>query len=125
MTDIENQKQELFKKLTKAQQKRLSLEEQIEYLKNEQAQILEQAKQKQNELKVKQKKLLNEAKSQERKNDTRRKILLGAWILNKIETDSNFKHELSDFRQFLNTESKTEENKLKDAELFKGILWDD
>ena len=125
MTDIENQKQELFKKLTKAQQKRLSLEEQIEYLKNEQAQILEQAKQKQNELKVKQKKLLNEAKSQERKNDTRRKILLGAWILNKLETDSNFKHELLDFREFLNTESKTEENKFKDAELFKGILWDD
>jgi uncharacterized protein (DUF3084 family) len=123
MTYIENQKQELFKKLTKAQQKRLSLEEQIEYLKNEETQLLEQAKQKQNELKIKQKKLLNEAKSQERKNDTRRKVLLGAWVLNKLENDESFKHQLADFEQFLNTENKTEANRQKDKDLFNGLLW--
>lgn len=122
MTDIENQKQELFKKLTKAQQKKMSLEEQIAYLKAEQSQIQEQAKQKQNELKLKEKKLLNEAKSQERKNETRRKVLLGAWVLNKLQNDPNFKHELADFEQFLNTESKTEENRQKDKNLFKDIL---
>jgi ElaB/YqjD/DUF883 family membrane-anchored ribosome-binding protein len=85
----------------------------------------EQAKQKQNELKLKQQKLLKEAKTQERKDDTRRKILLGAWVLNKLKNDESFKHQLADFEQFLSTESKTEENKLKDKNLFKGLLWDD
>lgn len=61
-------------------------------------------------------------KVQERKNDTRRKILLGAWVLNKIKNDESFKHQLADFEQFLATESKTEENRKKDKELFTGIL---
>ena len=64
-------------------------------------------------------------KEQERKDDTRRKILLGAWVLNKLKNDESFKHQLADFEQFLSTESKTEENKLKDKNLFKGLLWDD
>ena len=65
MSDIQEKKDAVLKKLTKAQQKKLSLQDQIEYLKKEQEQILEQAKQKQNELKIKQQKLLNEAKAQE------------------------------------------------------------
>ena len=49
----------------------------------------------------------------------------GAWVLNKLKNDESFKHQLADFEQFLSTESKTEENKLKDKNLFKGLLWDD
>ena len=124
MSDIQEKKDAVLKKLTKAQQKKLSLQEQINYLKQEQEQIQEQAKQKQNELKLKQNKLLNEAKAQERKNETRRKILLGAWVLNKLENDEFFKHQLADFEQFLSTESKTEENRKKDKELFHAILRD-
>ena len=90
--------------------------------KKEQEQILEQAKQKQNELKLKQQKLLSEAKAQERKDETRRKILLGAWVLNKLKSDESFKHQLADFEQFLSSESKTEENRQKDRELFSGLL---
>ena len=86
--------------------------------------LLEQAKQKQNELKLKQQKLLSEAKAQERKDETRRKILLGAWVLNKLKNDESFKHQLADFEQFLSTESKSEENRKKDKELFHAILWD-
>ena len=92
-------------------------------MKKEQEQILEQAKQKQNELKLKQQKLLTEAKAQERKNETRRKILLGAWVLNRLKNDEAFKHQLTDFEQFLNTESKTEENRQKDKDLFNGVIW--
>ena len=62
-------------------------------------------------------------KEQERKDDTRRKILLGSWILNKIKHDESFKHHLSDFQQFLNTENKTESNRQKDKDLFKDILF--
>ena len=124
MSDIQEKKDAVLKKLTKAQQKKLSLQEQINYLKQEQEQIQEKAKQKQNELKLKQNKLLNEAKAQERKNETRRKILLGAWVLNKLKNDESFKHQFADFEQFLSTESKSEENRKKDKELFHAILWD-
>ena len=62
-------------------------------------------------------------KEQDRKDDTRRKILLGSWILNKIKHDESFKHHLSDFEQFLNTENKTESNRQKDKDLFKDILF--
>ncbi|MEG1234594.1 MAG: hypothetical protein RSE18_12250 [Acinetobacter sp.] len=122
MSDIQEKKDDVLKKLTKAQQKKLSLQEQINYLKQEQEQILELAKQKQNELKLKQQKLLNEAKLQERKDDTRRKILLGSWVLNKLKNDESFKHQLADFEQFLSAESKTEENRQKDKNLFKDII---
>ncbi|MBP6437118.1 MAG: hypothetical protein KA288_06925 [Paludibacteraceae bacterium] len=97
----------------------------MNYLKQEQEQILEQAKQKQNELKLKQQKLLSEAKAQERKDETRRKILLGAWVLNKLQNDESFKHQLADFEQFLSTESKTEENRKKDKDLFTEVLWNE
>ena len=125
MSDSQEKKGEVLKKLTKAQQKKLSLQEQINYLKQEQEQILEQAKQKQNELKLKQQKLLSEAKAQERKDETRRKILLGAWVLNKLQNDESFKHQLADFEQFLSTESKTEENRKKDKDLFTEVLWNE
>lgn len=61
---------------------------------------------------------------QQRKDDTRRKILLGAWALNKLKNDESFKQQLADFEQFLNTENKTEENRQKDKDLFNGIIWD-
>ena len=61
---------------------------------------------------------------QQRKDDTRRKILLGAWVLNKLKNDESFKQQLADFEQFLNTENKTEENKQKDKDLFNGFIWD-
>ena len=60
---------------------------------------------------------------QQRKDDTRRKILLGAWALNKLKNDESFKQQLADFEQFLNTENKTEENKQKDKDLFNGVIW--
>lgn len=122
MSDIEEKKEAVFIKLSKAEQKKLSIQEQIDYLKKEAEQVLRDAKEKQNALKIEQDKLLKVAKSQERKDDTRRKILLGAWALNKIKNDESFKHQLSDFEQFLNTESKTEANKQKDKDLFKDIL---
>ena len=125
MSDIQEKKDAVLKKLTKAQQKKLSLQEQINYLKQEQEQILEQAKQKQNELKLKQQKLLSEAKAQERKDETRRKILLGAWVLNKLKSDESFKNQLAGFEQFLSTESKTEENRKKDKDLFTEVLWNE
>jgi small nuclear ribonucleoprotein (snRNP)-like protein len=49
----------------------------------------------------------------QRKDDTRRKILLGAWVLNKLKNDESFKGQLTDFEKFLSTESKTEENSRK------------
>ena len=61
---------------------------------------------------------------QQRKDDTRRKILLGAWALNKLKNDESFKQQLADFEQFLHTENKTEENKQKDKNLFNGFNWD-
>ena len=61
---------------------------------------------------------------QQRKDDTRRKILLGAWALNKLKNDESFKQQLADFEQFLDTENKTEENKQKDKDLFNGFIWD-
>ena len=36
---------------------------------------------------------------QQRKDDTRRKILLGAWALNKLKNDESFKQQLADFEQ--------------------------
>lgn len=122
MSDIQKKKDAVFVKLTKAEQKKLSIQQQIDYLKKEAEQILLDAKEQQSKLKKEQDRLLNIAKSQERKDDTRRKILLGAWVLNKIKNDESFKHQLSDFEQFLNTESKTEANKQKDKDLFKDIL---
>ena len=61
---------------------------------------------------------------QQRKDDIRRKILLGAWALNKLKNDESFKQQLANFEQFLNTENKTEENRQKDKDLFNGIIWD-
>jgi hypothetical protein len=122
MSDIQEKKDAVFVKLSKSQQKKLSIQERIDYLKKEAEQVLRDAKEKQNALKVEQDKLLKVAKSQERKDDTRRKILLGSWVLNKIKHDESFKQQLSDFEQFLNTESKTEANKQKDKDLFKDIL---
>ena len=122
MSDIQEKKDAVLKKLSNAQQKKLSLQEQIDYLKKEQEQILEHAKQKQNVLKLKQQKLLSEAKAQERKDETRRKILYGAWINYKQKNNQLSQEDLDDFEQFLNTENKTEENRQKDKSLFKGIL---
>lgn len=122
MSDIQEKKDTVFVKLSKVQQKKLSIQERIDYLKKEAEQILLDAKKQQSKLKQEQDKLLNIAKSQERKDDTRRKILLGAWVLNKIKNDESFKHQLSDFEQFLNTENKTESNRQKDKDLFKDIF---
>ena len=60
----------------------------------------------------------------QRKDDTRRKILLGACVLNKLKNDESFKGQLTDFEKFLSTESKTEENRQKDKDLFNGFIWD-
>ena len=60
----------------------------------------------------------------QRKDDTRRKILLGAWVLNKLKNDESFKGQLTDFEKFISTESKTEENRQKDKDLFNGFIWD-
>ena len=123
MSDTQEKKDVVFVKLSKVQQKKLSIEERIDYLKKESEQVLLDAKKHQSKLKEEQDKLLKVVKSQERKDDTRRKILLGSWILNKIKHDESFKHQLSDFEQFLNTENKTESNKQKDKDLFKDILF--
>ena len=123
MSDTQEKKDVVFVKLSKVQQKKLSIEEQIDYLKKESEQVLLDAKKHQSKLKEEQDKLLKVVKSQERKDDTRRKILLGSWILNKIKHDESFKHQLSDFERFLNTENKTESNRQKDKDLFKDILF--
>ena len=123
MSDTQEKKDVVFVKLSKVQQKKLSIEERIDYLKKESEQVLLDAKKQQSKLKEEQDKLLKVVKSQERKDDTRRKILLGSWILNKINHDESFKHQLSDFEQFLNTENKTESNRQKDKDLFKDILF--
>ena len=125
MSDTQEKKDVVFVKLSKVQQKKLSIEERIDYLKKESEQVLLDAKKHQSKLKEEQDKLLKVVKSQERKDDTRRKILLGAWVLNKLKNDESFKHQLADFEQFLANESKTEENRLKDKNLFNGLLWDD
>ncbi len=123
MSDTQEKKDVVFVKLSKVQQKKLSIEEQIDYLKKESEQVLLNAKKHQSKLKEEQDKLLKVVKSQERKDDTRRKILLGSWVLNKIKHDESFKHQLSDFEQFLNNENKTESNRQKDKDLFKDILF--
>ncbi len=122
MSNIQEKKDAVFVKLTKAQQKKLSAQEQIKYLKQESEKILSDAKKKQSALKKKQDAILKVAKTQERKDDTRRKVLLGAWVLNKIKNDESFKDQLADFEKFLSTESKTESNRQKDKDLFKNIL---
>ena len=122
MSDIQEKKDVVFVKLSKVQQKKLSIQEKIDYLKKESEQVLLDAKKHQSKLKEEQDKLLKVVKSQERKDDTRRKILLGSWILNKIKHDESFKNQLSDFEEFLNTENKTESNRQKDKDLFKDIL---
>ena len=124
MSDIEEKKDAVFVKLSKAQQKKLSIQQRIDYLKKEAEQILIDAKKAQDDLKAEQKALLKDAKKEKRADDTRRKILLGAWVLNKIKNDESFKQQLSDFEQFLNTQNKTESGKQKDKALFKEILWD-
>ena len=123
MSDTQEKKDVVFVKLSKVQQKKLSIEERIDYLKKESEQVLLDAKKHQSKLKEEQDKLLKVVKSQERKDDTRRKILLGSWVLNKIKHDESFKHQLSDFEQFLNNENKTESNRQKDKDLFKDILF--
>lgn len=123
MSDTQEKKDVVFVKLSKVQQKKLSIQEQIDYLKKESEQVLLNAKKHQSKLKEEQDKLLKVVKSQERKDDTRRKILLGSWVLNKIKHDESFKHQLSDFEQFLNNENKTESNRQKDKDLFKDILF--
>ena len=123
MSDTQEKKDVVFVKLSKVQQKKLSIEERIDYLKKESEQVLLDAKKHQSKLKEEQDKLLKVVKSQERKDDTRRKILLGSWILNKIKHDESFKHQLSDFEQFLNNENKTESNRQKDKDLYKDILF--
>ncbi len=123
MSDTQEKKDVVFVKLSKVQQKKLSIQEKIDYLKKESEQVLLDAKKHQSKLKEEQDKLLKVVKSQERKDDTRRKILLGSWVLNKIKHDESFKHQLSDFEQFLNTENKTESNRQKDKDLFKNILF--
>ena len=123
MSDTQEKKDVVFVKLSKVQQKKLSIEERIDYLKKESEQVLLDAKKHQSKLKEEQDKLLKVVKSQERKDDTRRKILLGSWVLNKIKHDESFKNQLSDFQQFLNTENKTESNRQKDKDLFKDILF--
>ena len=123
MSDTQEKKDVVFVKLSKVQQKKLSIEEQIDYLKKESEQVLLNAKKHQSKLKEEQDKLLKVVKSQERKDYTRRKILLGSWVLNKIKHDESFKHQLSDFEQFLNNENKTESNRQKDKDLFKDILF--
>ena len=123
MSDTQEKKDVVFVKLSKVQQKKLSIEERIDYLKKESEQVLLNAKKHQSKLKEEQDKLLKVVKSQERKDDTRRKILLGSWVLNKIKHDESFKHQLSDFEQFLNNENKTESNRQKDKDLFKDILF--
>lgn len=122
MSDIQEKKDAVFVKLTKAQQKKLSIQQQIDYLKKEAEQILLDAKKQQSKLKQEQDKLLNIAKSQERKDDTRRKILLGAFVLNELKNDEAFKKHLINFEKFLNTENKTEANRQKDKDLFKDIF---
>jgi predicted nuclease with TOPRIM domain len=122
MSDTQEKKDVVFVKLSKVQQKKLSIQEKIDYLKKESEQVLLDAKKHQSKLKEEQDKLLKVVKSQERKDDTRRKILLGSWVLNKIKHDESFKNQLSDFEQFLNTENKTESNRQKDKDLFKDIL---
>ena len=123
MSDTQEKKDVVFVKLSKVQQKKLSIEERIDYLKKESEQVLLNAKKQQSKLKEEQDKLLKVVKSQERKDDTRRKILLGSWVLNKIKHDESFKHQLSDFEHFLNNENKTESNRQKDKDLFKDILF--
>lgn len=123
MSDTQEKKDVVFVKLSKVQQKKLSIQQRIDYLKKESEQVLLDAKKHQSKLKEEQDKLLKVVKSQERKDDTRRKILLGSWVLNKIKHDESFKHQLSDFEQFLNTENKTESNRQKDKDLFKDILF--
>ena len=125
MSYTQEKKDVVFVKLSKVQQKKLSIEEQIDYLKKESEQVLLNAKKHQSKLKEEQDKLLKVVKSQERKKMTQDvKILLGSWVLNKIKHDESFKHHLSDFQQFLNTENKTESNRQKDKDLFKDILFE-
>ena len=136
--ELDKSREALSEKISITKQKRLSLEEKIANLEAEQVQLQEKAKQKLNSLKVKQQKLESKSKDQERKDDTRRKILLGAWVLNKLNKNPDFKNQLADFSSFLEQDSKTgrnqsasEESKKraeatmrKKVELFKGILWD-
>ena len=42
--------------------------------------------------------------------------------LNKFKNDESFKHQWADFEQFLSAESKTEENRQKDKELFNDLF---
>jgi len=129
---IESEKQDVFKKLTIAQQKKLSIQQQIDYLKAEQEEIQKKAKRQQELLQIKQNKLLETEGNQKRKDDTRRKILFGAWVTYQIHNNPDFKQQLtSSFENYLRNEHKDDKKKrtpeqiAKDMVLFTGMLWDE
>ena len=104
MSDTQEKKDVVFVKLSKVQQKKLSIEEQIDYLKKESEQVLLNAKKHQSKLKEEQDKLLKVVKSQERKDDTRRKILLGSYLLKKMENEENKEKILAEMNEYLTQE---------------------
>ena len=77
MSYTQEKKDVVFVKLSKVQQKKLSIEEQIDYLKKESEQVLLNAKKHQSKLKEEQDKLLKVVKSQERKMTQDVKFYLG------------------------------------------------
>ena len=104
MSDTQEKKDVVFVKLSKVQQKKLSIEERIDYLKKESEQVLLNAKKHQSKLKEEQDKLLKVVKSQERKDDTRRKILLGSYLLKKMENEENKEKILAEINEYLTQE---------------------
>lgn len=75
------------------------------------------------ELQLKKQKLKSQEIKQERKDETRRKIILGAFLLHMLEKDENlYKLTKDNLSKFILNGKKSEKSKEKDLELFKDIL---
>lgn len=109
-SELEQQKEQV-------KRKRKSLAQQLEEAKTKEAaelKRLEQAKEKRKQLEQRQKKQLSET---ERKNDTRRKIIAGAFLLKKFDEDPMLKNRLLiELKNYVQTS-----NRASDIDLFSEI----
>lgn len=116
------QKQQIAEKIRKLEQEQVELQQEIKLLVETRQLSKQKAQQQLNEIALKHQKLRTELKVQVRKDETRRKILLGAFVLHQLQSNSSFKFDHQAFREFLNHEHKTQIHRQKDLNLFKDLF---
>ena len=120
--DLVQQQLEIAEKIEQLEQQKQSLQAKLKSISDQLKQSQQKTTQQLNEIILKEQKLKTEIKSQTRKQDTRRKILLGAFVLHQLPVNPRFQFDWNEFEQFLNHEHKTEIHRQKDLELFKDLF---